>query len=352
MADERTLLVPGTQATTLRDHKGNIVYNAVRVQLLIGLGDIGDRDPDELGKLVGMEHTPGRLKPMRTSLEDGTHIVKGDVLRTPYNGLPVTDWFRYDWRADLRFNANRLLQFLREESEPGLRWNLIGHSQGGLVIVLASKLAQSPREFASMVGRVVLVGTPLAGTVRAVEAILFGRADMGKKNLRGLLAAARTWPAIYQMLPAWPAAVRADGSPRPPTHQFIWPKGWGNLLKATDPIQADLLLRARETQALLTGPFSHLVPAVDTLTIMGRRQRTPLSVPFVRGRYKQEYKNQKGDGHVPERITTTHIGAAKFDRRKTYEGRINAHAMLCLDSDVQDLIRKFFKQQLLPLPTT
>ena len=352
MADERTLLIPGTLATTLRDHRGHTVYNAVRVQLLIGRGDIGDRDPDELGKLVGMEHTPGRLKPLRTSLEDGTHIVKGDVLRTPYNGLPVTDWFRYDWRADLRLSANQLLQFLREEAEPGSRWNLIGHSQGGLVIVLASKLAQSPREFASMVGRVVLVGTPLAGTVKAVEAILFGRADMGKENLPGLVAAARTWPAIYQMLPAWKAAVGADGSPRPFTKQFIWPDGWGDLLNADDPIRADLLLRARETQALLTGPFSHLVPAVDTLTIMGRRQLTPVSVPLGQEGYIQTYKHQKGDGHVPERITTDHVGDSPFVRRKTYEGRIKAHAMLCSDPDVQALIRKFFKQRLLPLPTT
>ena len=240
MADERTLLVPGTQATTLRDDKGNTVYNAVRVQLLIGRGDIGDRNPEQLGKLVSMKHAPGRLKPVRTSLEYGTHIVRGDVLRTPYDGLPVTNWFRYDWRADLRFSANRLLQFLREEAETGLRWNLIGHSQGGLVIVLASKLARSPREFASMVGRVVLVGSPLAGTVRAVEALLFGRADMGKGNLPGLLAAARTWPAAYQMLPAWPAALGADGSPRPPTEQFIWPDGWGDLSNAAaDPIQTD-----------------------------------------------------------------------------------------------------------------
>ena len=352
MADVRTLLVPGTQATTLRDHRGKTVYNAVRVQLLVGRGDIGDRDPDELGKLMGMEHAPGRLKPVRTSLEDDTHVVKGDVLRTPYDGLPATDWFRYDWRADLRFNANRLLQFLRDEAEPGIRWNLIGHSQGGLLIVLASKLARSPREFASMVGRVVLVGSPLAGTVRAVEAILFGRADLGKENLPGLLAAARTWPAIYQMLPVWRAAVRADGSPRPPAEQFIYPGGWGDLVNAANPIQADLLLRARETQALLTGPFSHLVPAIDTLTIMGWRQRTPISVPLGDDGYIQKYKNQKGDGLVPERITTRHIGDPTSDRRKTYEGRIKAHAMLCSDPDVQDLIGEFFEQPLLPLPTT
>ena len=352
MADERTLLVPGTQATTLRDHRGNTVYNAVRVQLLLGRSDIGDRDPDELGKLVSMEHAPGRLKPVRTSLEDGTHIVKGDVLRIPYDGLPVTDWFRYDWRADLRFNANRLLQFLREEAEPGLRWNLIGHSQGGLLIVLASKLAKSPREFASMVGRVVLVGTPLAGTVKAVEAILFGREDMGKENLPGLLAAARTWPAIYQMLPAWRAAVDVDRSPWPDREQFIWPDGWGYLLNADHPIQADLLVRARETQALLTGPFSSLVPAVDTLTIMGasRDHMTPISVPLGDDGYIQEYTFEDGDGYVPERKTTEHIGNPTFDYRRIYTEQINDHETLCLDHDVQDLIGQFFERQLLPLP--
>jgi len=41
-----------------------------------------------------------------------------------------------------------------------------------------------------------------------------------------------------------------------------------------DPIQEDLLTRARETQALLTGPFSHL-GSVDTPTVMGKRQMTP-----------------------------------------------------------------------------
>jgi hypothetical protein len=102
---ERTLMVPGTQATTLRDQLGNVVYNAVRVQLVIGRAGLGDRDPDEVGMLLGMEHAPGKLKPERTSLEDGVHLVRGDVLRTPYDGLPVTDWFRYDWRADLRYNA-------------------------------------------------------------------------------------------------------------------------------------------------------------------------------------------------------------------------------------------------------
>lgn len=349
MPDNPTLLVPGTQATTLRDDTGKTVYNAVRVKLLIGRGDIGDRDPEELGKLLSMEHTPGKLKPTRTSLEGGTHVVKGDVLQVPYDGLPVSEWFRYDWRADLRYNAERLLRFLRDEARPDVRWNLIGHSQGALIIVLASKLAASPQEFAGMVGRVVLVAGPLAGTVRALEAILFGRADLGDENLPGLLAAARTWPALYQMLPAWPAAHDEDGQPRPFEEQFIWPDGWGELMNGDAPIQEDLLLRARETQALLTGPYSHMAPGVDTLTIMGRRQMTPVSVPMKGGKYVQKYRNQKGDSLVPEKLTTAHIGAPVHDRRKIFEGKVNAHAMLCVDPDVQDLIGIFFEQPLQPV---
>ncbi len=348
---ERTLLVPGTQATTLRDHLGNVVYNAVRVQLVIGRADLGDRDPEEVGMLLGMEHTPGKLKPERTSLEDGTHVVRGDVLRTPYDGLPVTDWFRYDWRADLRYNAYKLLQLLESETVDGKRWNVIGHSQGALIIVLASKLAVSPRWFAERVGRVVLVGGPIAGTVRALEAILFGRADLGEENLPGILAAARTWPALYQMLPAWPAAVDGDDGPLPPEEQFTVPGGWPGLVDVPGGVSSDLLQRARETQALLTGPFSHLAPGVDTLVIMGKRQMTPISVPRKDGAFVQKYRNQKGDSLVPEKITQTLIGPPVYDRRKIFTGKVQAHAMLCVDPDVQRLVGTFFRQPLPPLPT-
>ncbi len=343
-----TLLVPGTQATALRDREGTI-YNVVRVQLLVGRSDIGDRDPDALGRLLAMEHVPERLSPEKSTLEPDNFVARGDVLRVPYDGLPVDIWWRYDWRADIRWNALKLLSTLREESRGGRRWNLIGHSQGGLVIILASKLAESPREFASMVGRVVLVGAPIAGTVRALEAILFGRADLGDEHLPGLLAAARTWPALYQMLPSWAAALDNNGDPRPPDKQFDQPGGWGALTSADAPIREDLLLRARETQALLTGPFSHL-GSVDVLTIFGKQQMTPIHVALKGSTYEQKYRNQMGDGLVPEKITQKHIGAPVHDRRLVLTKPVKAHAMLCVDPDVQDVIDTFFGEPLLPLP--
>lgn len=349
MADELpTLLVPGTQATSLRDKDGT-VYNAVRVQLFIGKEDVGNRTPDQVGDLLSMEHVPGRLSPTKTTLEADNFVARGSVLRVPYDGLPVDIWWRYDWRADLRWNAKKLLTTLREESHGGQRWNLIGHSQGGLIILLASKLADSPREFASMVGRVALVGAPIAGTVRALEAILFGREDLGADRLEGLLAAARTWPALYQMLPSWAAALDNNGDERPPDKQFTVPGGWGALMNGKHPIQEDLLARARETQALLTGPFSHL-GSVDTLTVMGKHQKTPINVRLKGSVYEKKYGNQKGDSLVPEKITQRHLGDPVHDRRLILTKPVKAHAMLCIDPDVQSTIGTFFEQPLLPLP--
>jgi pimeloyl-ACP methyl ester carboxylesterase len=349
---QRTLLVPGTQATTLRDGDGNLVYNAVRVQLIIGRDDLGDRTGDQVAQLLGMEHDPGQLAPKRTSLEDGTEVRTGAVLRTPYDGLPVTDWFRYDWRSDLRYNAKKLLRFLQDSSPEGGRWNLIGHSQGGLLIVLASKLAGEPREFAKLVGRVVLVGTPLAGTMRATEAILFGRDDLGADLKPAILAAARTWPALYQMLPAWPAVRGKDNrSPLPEDAQFTQPGGWPGLLDVENGIQSHLLQRARETQALLTGPFSHLAPGVDTLVIFGKHQKTPISVPRSGQTIKNEYRNQQGDSLVPEKLSQSFLGSPVHDRRIIYTGRVRAHAFLCIDEDVQRDIKTFFRQPLPPVPS-
>src|SRR5215471_21095688 len=139
MADS-TLLIPGTQATNLLDQDGDRVYNAVRVNLGLVKKDLG-RDPAEWVRILSMEHTPGQLAPVRTSLRPGSEVRTGSVLRTPYEAFPSSykPW-PYDWRCDLRHNATQLLDFLQQKQPSGGRWNLVGHSQGGLLIVLASKL--------------------------------------------------------------------------------------------------------------------------------------------------------------------------------------------------------------------
>ena len=156
---DRTLLVPGTQASSLADQNGTVVYNAVRVGTGLQKDDLGGRPVSEWQRLLSVEHAPGSWEPTRTSLDPGTELRAVSVVRTPYDRLwsHVEPW-PYDWRMDMRWNARQLLQYLAANKPPDGRWNLIGHSQGGLVIVLASQVTTDVEEFSRLVARVVLVG--------------------------------------------------------------------------------------------------------------------------------------------------------------------------------------------------
>lgn len=349
-----TLLVPGTQASKLDDAAGVTVFNAVRVSLGLSDSDLGGRPPNEFQALLSMSHAPGQWAPVNTSLAAGTTLLPGKVVASPYDRLSrISDPFPYDWRADIRWNARNLLHFLRENRPAGgERWNLIGHSQGGLLIVLASKLADGPDEFSHLVGRVVLVGAPLAGTMRALEALLFGREDLGAQNLPGVRAAARTWPALYQMLPAWFAVSQQSGQPRPREEQFTEEEGWPGMIGPGEGmIEPDLLLRARETQTLLSGPYSHFGPGLAVLSILGNRQATPATiVRFMRRFESRTTTFERGDGLVPLQRTLDWGGTPYARTVLALGGRVREHAFLCADEDVLRAIRRFLARPAPPPP--
>ena len=275
MAD-RNLLVPGTQATTLQDGQGNTVYNATRVSLGLQKDNLGGRPPDQWEALLSVAHEPGELEPSRTSLLPDTEISPGSVVMTPYDRLPgPLDTFPYDWRLDMRLNAQRLLEHLQENKPGDGRWNLLGHSQGGIIIVLASHYTNDPEEFSRLVARVVLVGCPIAGTLRALEAIAVGRGDLGRQAFlydaaRGM---AQTWPALYQMLPCWDSVVDPAGNALPENRQFTSMGGYPGVWKGG--MSEELLERARATHALMERPLSRFGTGVATLAVQGRKQDTP-----------------------------------------------------------------------------
>lgn len=352
MADQ-TLLVPGTQATSLADQSGTVVYNAVRVSLGLQKDELGGRPPSEWERLLSLEHEPGRWKPVRTSLEPGTSIVPHRVVGTPYDRMLgyATPW-PYDWRMDVRYNAQQLLEHMRAHKPANGRFNLIGHSQGGLVIIMASKLTFDINEFSRLVARVVLVGSPLAGTMRAAEALLWGSEGLGAAHREAARGMARTWPALHQMLPTWKGIVDPDGAPLPDDQQLLWPDGWPGAVG--QGIKADMLLRAREGSALLHGPFSRLGSGTMAMALLGKRQMTPVEV--VRDAddlpVEQEYaRNQQGDGLVPYRATLDWGGAAYGDYVVALTGRPEPHAFLCNDPEVLDLTRRFLKAPAPPAPT-
>jgi hypothetical protein len=238
-----------------------------------------------------------------------------------------------------------------ENNRPqGGRWNLIGHSQGALVIVLASKLTARVDDFSRLVARVVLVGAPLAGTMRATEALLWGSQGLGNDKVPIAQAMGRTWPALYQMLPSWNAVVNERGKPAVDDQQLIVPGGWTG--EWGTGIQVDLLQRARETQQLLHGPFSQFGSGVLTMAFQGQKQASPVTVVCKKGQYPtaRAMANEPGDSLVPSRKTLEWGGAPFANQVTVLTGKPRRHAELCDDEDVVDLILEFLEEDAPPPP--
>lgn len=342
-----TLLIPGTQATCLEDLNATIVYNAVRVEVGLQKNELGGRPISEWVRLLSMEHTDGVLDPAKTTLEPGSALRPGPVVVTPYQLFPhaYEEW-PYDWRADVRGNAIRLLSDLRARRAAGAeRFNLVGHSQGGLIIVLASKRA-NPGEFAQLVARVVLVGAPLAGTQRAVEALVFGHGSLGENQRPLAKQMARTWPAIYQMLPAWACVVDEHGTTLPEGEQLMSLTGWpaGDSAGVTE----DMLSRARKTQTLLHDPFANFGPGILVRVVMGVNKETGRTLVKQGGRFVEISMEKKSGDSLTHYAETLKWGGDSFAYTVTpYGGGTEAHAFLCADETVAEHIMQFLS---VPVP--
>ena len=275
------MLVPGTGGTKLELDGVDIGYPMVlraaglwaSTDLFPAIQTALGRSAEQITEILSMEHAdPHDWNPTRTTMLSGASVAPGQALMAAYNQFSDYEVFSYDWRADIRASARRLLDHLREHTPAGAKWRLLGHSQGGLVIIVASKLAaleyrEDPnltsaenadrrvRAFAELVSHAVLLGTPIHGTVDAAAALLRGE-DMGAGFSKHFRKISRTWPSLYQMLPAWRDTVLISGGGQPTKaghsllHSHAWP---------ADSIDPALLVRARETRReFFESPFTFL----------------------------------------------------------------------------------------------
>jgi pimeloyl-ACP methyl ester carboxylesterase len=330
------VLVPGTGGITLMDNQGRDLGYPVRMRLgVMTRGFLAGLPAHDLEELLSMGHEPGQIPPSRTSLKPGVSIRPGRVLRVAYNQIPAsTNIFLYDWRADMRHSAAELLRFLVERRPRDGRWNVIGHSQGGLLIVLASKLMAGPEEFSDLVRSVTLVGAPIAGTVNAAVALISGD-QMGDASAPSFRKIVRTWPALYQMLPAWPALVDEAGHPVPLDRQITTARAW----EGTKGIDEDLLTRAVEAQALLRDPLSHMRGDIRVAALLARNRPTAVELRAAPPLDTASVKNQMGDTLVPHDRTLSWLGGHFEQFVITYPSPCNAHSMLCDDPAIASRIR-------------
>ena len=144
----------------------------------------------------------------------------------PTGPPPLRHVFAYDWRQDLAASARKLgeeLDALAEAlGDPQARFNVIGHSMGGLLArhyLRYGGEAPAPSGPVTWAGArrvetLVLVATPNAGSIPALDAILNGN-RVGLSTTTLAASVISRMPSIYHLLPPRGVPALVDGHLRP-----------------------------------------------------------------------------------------------------------------------------------------
>jgi hypothetical protein len=174
------------------------------------------------------------------------------------------------------------------------------------------------------------------GTIRAVDGIARGNELTGafSDHFREI---ARTWPSLFQMLPAWHGALRRADAPDQPTgFGFFDPRAWAGYA-----IDSSMLERGAKARSLLQSPLSRM-RGVQSRIVMSSAYPTwdhlllgPSGLVFPKPK-------EEGDGLVPFETTYANLGDMKaFVHCFGKNGNTAAHSMLANDPVLASYVRKF-----------
>jgi pimeloyl-ACP methyl ester carboxylesterase len=202
--------------------------------------------------------------------------------------------FPYDWRLSIRRTAKHLESFIGREvtrtRADGARPSdivLVCHSMGGLVARYYLEVLGGRER----VSKLITIGTPFAGSVKAVR-VLAGDAARPLGGLNEMLtAAARSFPSVRQLLPSFPC-VQTDSGLRK-LESAVVPRLPGNLVSDAAALQAEVRAAVRSNGH---APYT-------THVFGGRHQPTDASISigsaglgYHRIHGQRDYG---GDGTVP-----------------------------------------------------
>lgn len=109
--------------------------------------------------------------------------------------------FRYDWRLDIRRNAERLSEFLDlvQHKNGNSSVSVVTHSMGGLILAACVKL--DPARQAARLDRAVVTVPPFRGSIEAIRSLIVGDgARLGFNSSDAFRKIARTFPSVYQLV--------------------------------------------------------------------------------------------------------------------------------------------------------
>lgn len=215
MVQPPVIFVPGITATSLEDYypiPPEEVWSAVLYKRYERIS----LHPDDI-RYEAIE--PARVGPYSLFgliYEDLIEALRHDLTGTRDKPTPVFG-FAYDWRQDCTRSADLLDEFVDEVlaraaliphyRDEAFRVDLVGHSMGGLII--ADYLKRHGKK--KKVRRVVSIGTPVEGSIDAIQKLATGMGSLTGENPRDReRETARTLPSIYQLLPTYRGAVKAS----------------------------------------------------------------------------------------------------------------------------------------------
>ena len=134
--------------------------------------------------------------------------------------------FAYDWRRDIVDSVRQLDRTLEAMAEarddPDARFNIVGHSMGGLIARYylrygtAEPADDAPVTWAGArrIHNLVLVATPNGGGIHALEVLLYGnKVGLSQATLAAPVIA--RMPSVYQLMPPRGAAALVDHNLKP-----------------------------------------------------------------------------------------------------------------------------------------
>ncbi len=352
----RDLLVPGTGGTKLLLDGDDIGWPgeltvagwlAKRSALTEGFEALGAKygSSDNIQRVLSMEYADDAaiVVPTKTTLFPGGSITAGPVLRLVYNQFDGFEPFLYDWRQDIRRSADLLLEKLTGTA--GEPWRIVCHSQGGLVVVAAAaKLAAGvdDRAFSRIVSHVAFIGVPFHGTLQAADAFIKGE-TLAAPVAPAFKRVARTWPALYQMLPTWPGCVRVvDGAGKEKIQQtnLLHVEPW-----ADQQMVRSMMERAQNTRRdYLRAPMANF-NGVKKRIFQSRAHPTPDHV-LMSADGLQVMGAVPGDTLVPDDLTRDMGGDLQKELTLSIgrDGNTLVHSMLADDPTFASGVKDFLRQ--------
>ncbi|HET6283130.1 MAG TPA: hypothetical protein VFH73_19385 [Polyangia bacterium] len=352
----KDLLVPGTGGNKLLLDNDDLGWpSALAAQgwlagatgFAVGLNGV-PIPAQKIVEVLSMEFSDATsTRPTKTTLQAGSAVGPGQVLDLVYNQFGDYERFVYDFRADIRHSGERLLAHLIDNQPTGERWRIACHSQGGLVVAVASKLCaqqntDDDRAFAKLVSHVAFVAVPFYGTVSAAAGLLSGE-DLSAGFASSFKTIAHTWPSLHQMLPVWPGSVRLKNGAAVSNAAFntMDPAAWPGA-----NIDPAMLSRARDTRTqFLNSPLSRM-NGVKKRILMSRAWSTSNHLVIENGVASIAPPEEPGDTLVP--ATTTYGMEAKVEKEVTHQfgsgGDTMKHFALSVDPFVASEVASFFNQ--------